>query len=322
MSKTEDRIKQLVEKYIEVKESGDLKKYDESNTRKDFILPLFEALGWDVYDRKEVTAEAPASRGKVDFAFRIDGIPKFFLETKALKVNLDDPRWVEQAIDYAWHKGVIWAVLSDFEKIKVFNAEWLGKTSQENLFFEIDWGEYLSRIGQLKLLSKDAFLDNEMDKEATKWGKKKKKIPVDKKLLNDLMVWRKKLANSIRKYPRINNLTEEEMDECIQRILDRLIFIRTCEDRQIESPTLISNVREWQQRSKGRFQETLKKIFRDFDKGYNSKIFELHISEDLRIDDEVYIEIIEGLYETEDKSIRYDFSAIDADVLGSIINSI
>jgi len=157
-----------------------------------------------------------------------------------------------------------------------------------------------------------------LDKEATKWGKKKRKIPVDKKLLNDLMVWRKKLANSIRKYPRINNLTEEEMDECIQRILDRLIFIRTCEDRQIEPTILISNFRESQQRGKRCLQAVLKKIFRDFDKGYNSRIFEPHLSEDLRIGNEVFIEIIEGLYETKDKSIRYDFSAIDADVLGSI----
>jgi hypothetical protein len=31
-------------------------------------------------------------------AFRIDGIPKFFLEAKALKVDLDVSRWAEQAI--------------------------------------------------------------------------------------------------------------------------------------------------------------------------------------------------------------------------------
>jgi len=305
---TKNLLTPLIDRYKKVKESGLFKQYDEANTCKDFILPLFELLGWNVYDRAEVTAQAQASKGKVDYAFCIQGIPKFFLEAKALKADLDNPRWAEQTINYAWHKGVVWAVLSDFEALKVFNTEWLTKSPQESLFFELKWTEYLDRFDQLYLLSKEAFLEGRLDKEAERWGKKKTKIPVNEKLLQDMMEWRQLLATSIRhSHPK---LSEEELDEAIQRILDRLIFIRTCEDRGIEQPVLQPIVREW--------RSNLKKIFRNFDSGYNSQIFAPHLCEDLAIETEVLEKIINGLYETQDQSIRYDFSAIDADVLGSM----
>ncbi len=38
-------VQELVKKYEEVLKS-EVKKYTEEETKKDFILPLFEALGW------------------------------------------------------------------------------------------------------------------------------------------------------------------------------------------------------------------------------------------------------------------------------------
>ena len=51
------KIGELIKKYEEVLKSGEVKKYTEEETKKDFILPLFEALGWDVFNKKEVSAE-------------------------------------------------------------------------------------------------------------------------------------------------------------------------------------------------------------------------------------------------------------------------
>jgi len=312
-----DKIKTLIDKYNSIKSKGLIKSYDEANTCKDFILPLFEALGWDISNREEVTAQASASRGRVDYAFCIKDIPKFFLEAKSLKADLNDTRWAEQTINYAWHKGVVWAVLTDFEAIKVFNAEWSARNPNESLFFEIRYDKYSENFDQLSLLSKQAFLENRLDKEAEKWGKKRRKIPVDEKLLSDILKWRNLLANSLRKnHPA---LLEEELDESIQRILDRLIFIRTCEDRNIEPTILSPLLREWlDSGKKRRLSQELKSVFRNFDDGYNSQIFSPHLCEDLKINEDVLEIIINGLYETEDRSIRYDFSAIDADVLGSM----
>ena len=99
----------------------------------------------------------------------------------------------------------------------------------------------------------------------------------------------------------------------MQRILDRLIFIRTAEDRKIEPNVLLSILKG----GKAGSYRQLVKVFRDFDNGFNSKLFTLHYSEEWKADDKVIAEIIKGLYETKD-GYRYDFSAISADVLGGI----
>lgn len=62
----------------------------------------------------------------------------------------------------------------------------------------------------------------------------------------------------------------------------------------------------------------VREIYVYFDKLYNSKIFAKHLCDEMEIDSEVLYEIIEGLHFTKDRSISYDFSAIEADVLGNI----
>ena len=67
-------IQKLIEKFERIKREGKYKKYNEENTKKDFILPLFRALGWNVEDSDEVKAEEKVSKKRVDYAFRINGL--------------------------------------------------------------------------------------------------------------------------------------------------------------------------------------------------------------------------------------------------------
>ncbi len=114
------------------------------------------------------------------------------------------------------------------------------------------------------------------------------------------------------------NLTEEELDEAIQRLFDRLIFIRNCEDRELEPYDLLSTLRQWKENRKGTLVSKIRELFVHFDDTYNSKIFSKHLCDQVDISDEVLSKVISGLYTTEDGSILYDFSLIDADVLGNI----
>ena len=312
-------IRKLVEKYNRVAEEKRINQYNEEMTKKDFILPLFHALGWNTEDSSEVSAEEKISKKRADYSFRINGIPKFFLEAKPIKADLNKPEYTEQAINYAWHKGCPWAVLTDFENIKIYNAEWKSENPiQQNLLKDIPCSSLIERFDELFLLSKEGFEKGLLDKEAEKWGKRTKKISVDKQLLTDFTRFRELLSKNITKLNQSKNLTEEDLDEAVQRILDRLIFIRNCEDRELEAKTLISGYREWESRGRGQLVKSLRNIFIDFDKKYNSKIFANHLCDSLDIDNEVLHEIIEGLYYTKDKSVSYDFSAIEADVLGTI----
>ncbi|MCK4475121.1 MAG: N-6 DNA methylase [Methanophagales archaeon] len=158
-----------------------------------------------------------------------------------------------------------------------------------------------------------------LDKEAELVGKKSKKISVDKQLLADFTRFREMLSKDITKLNQDKGLTEEELDESVQRILDRLIFIRNCEDRELEARELMPALRDWESRGrKGQLIKLLRTVFDYFDTQYNSKLFQEHLCDKLDISDEVLNEVVNGLYQTMDKAVYYDFSAIEADVLGNI----
>ncbi len=312
-------IAKLVEKYEKLVDARKVKSYNEAQTRNEFIEPLFEFLGWDMRNLEnpgEVTTEENVSKGRVDLAFRLNHIPVMFLEAKALRVDLDEWKWAEQAINYSWNKSVTWAILTDFEGIKVFNAEIPPKSLSQNLFFELKWHEYLDRFDQLWLLSKESFEEKKLAQQAEKWGKLTKRKQVGEKLFEDLTNWRTKLTKDFKKN---NNITDENaLDEGVQKVLDRLIFIRTAEDRKIEQNILLSLVREWETAGgKRNIYKRLVEGFRWFDENYNSKLFAPHALEGWNASDKILVEIINGLYQTAD-GYRYDFSAISTDVLGGI----
>ncbi len=47
-------VQALIDKYEKAVQSGRARRYSEEETKKDFILPLFALLGWDVQDKQEV----------------------------------------------------------------------------------------------------------------------------------------------------------------------------------------------------------------------------------------------------------------------------
>lgn len=102
-----EKIKKLVERYEKLSETAK-KRYNEQQTKDHFIRPLFEALGWNF--EEDVWPETDVSGKRVDYAFKSDGITKFFIEAKSIPVNLDEERWAKQAIDYSWHKSVPWVL--------------------------------------------------------------------------------------------------------------------------------------------------------------------------------------------------------------------
>ncbi|MCX7909134.1 MAG: N-6 DNA methylase [Ignavibacteria bacterium] len=317
--KSLEEVQNIVEKYLKVQKEKRAIKYNEEMTKKDFILPLFRALGWNTEDSTEVTAEEKISRGRVDYGFRINGIPKFFLEAKPLRADIQNPSFAMQAINYAWHKGCTWAVLTNFATIMVFNAEWKAENIIQSHFKTIEVDDFIINFDELWLLSRKSFETGLIDKVAERWGKKTKKIPVDKQLLQDFTHFREILTKSVYKHNAELNLNEEELDEAVQRILDRLIFIRNCEDRELEERKLLPALNNWKssERSKPLFL-SLRKIFEEFNNTYNSKIFSPHLCDQLKIEDSILAEIINGLHYSKDKSITYDFANIEADVLGNI----
>ena len=314
------QIERLIKKYEQLTPSQH-KNCNESMTCKDFILPLFQALGWDVYNHfssNEVNSEARVQGKRGDYTFCVNEVIKFFLEAKKFGVDLREEKWGEQAIMYAYHKSVPWAALTDFESIKVYNAEWDEPNAERSLVFEIFYKDYLTDE-RLWWLSKNSMEKGVLDKYAEENFKKPKREPVDKQLANDLIRWRILLFKDLKAW----NSGKIKIDDAkyaasVQKFLDRLIFIRTTEDRGIEGERLRELVRNWEEnKSQVNFANSLIELFRQFDKDYNSKLFEPDICDTLEYEDGLLADIVKESYKNR-KGIRYNFASINADVLGSI----
>lgn len=315
------QIAKLVERYDRILKAGKTKSYNEAQTRNEFIEPFFESLGWDMRNQttdNEVTTEESVSGGRIDLAFRLNNIPLMFLEAKPLKADLNVESYSRQAINYAWNKGVNYAVLSDFENIKVYNAQAESKSLLDKLIFEISYTEYISDFERLWLLSKESFSRGALDEYAQKYGKMKKSLTVNEKLFGDLKEAREILTKAFRWNEK---LTNEELEEGVQRILDRLVFIRVLEDRKLEPPILKEVLRIWERDKSKQFFPLLAHKFRELDDLYNSSLFKEHACEHWEeYDQDTFKKVIRLLYGRED-IYAYDFKQIPSDILGGVYES-
>ncbi len=95
----------------------------ETPTRTIIVDPLLEALGWDVRDPDEVELEYPTVDGKsVDYALKINRKPVLLVEAKALDDPLNDVKAITQVVGYAANDGIVWCVLTNGVKWKVYRS--------------------------------------------------------------------------------------------------------------------------------------------------------------------------------------------------------
>jgi len=93
-------IKDLVKRFDEHRDTYRSGKYNETQLRREFLDPFFEALGWDVFNKgsyaetykdviHEDSLEIEGENKAPDYAIRIGGIRKFFVEAKKPAVNIE-----------------------------------------------------------------------------------------------------------------------------------------------------------------------------------------------------------------------------------------
>lgn len=286
---------------------------NEANTRKDFILPLFASLGWRVSDSSEVYEEQPIAGGAVDYSFRLEGVARFLVEAKPLRSELGThPEWVRQAVSYAYNKGMPWVVLTNFRELRVYSAD-----VDPRAFITLTYDQYVDDFDTLWLLSKDSVQSGELDRFASKVGASPPELPVAERLFRQLRGWRQLLFSKLHQYRR--DLLDAEIDEAIQRLFSRLIFIRSTEDRHLEEPVLVALVNQQKARVlRDSLWKALQKLFRTFDESYNSDLFRPSLIDQVHLDDPDIADVIMGLYEAPGGWLRYNFSVIDVDVLGQV----
>ena len=84
---------------------------NEASVSKGIVLRLLSALSWPIFDPKVVISEYPLSGRRVDYALcHPPGKPALFIEVKTMGQSGPGER---QLFEYAFHKGVPMAILTD-----------------------------------------------------------------------------------------------------------------------------------------------------------------------------------------------------------------
>lgn len=318
--------------------------YTETATRTQFIDPLLRALGWDVGDqagagpRREVlvenvqreaadftgedewdddlSEEELAERTPVvsfpDYLHRVDMENRFVVEAKKPSINLRRKAPSFQAKSYAWSMRLPIAVLTDFEELRVFDARYRPEYERPDMGvigdLDLRYDGYLDAWPQLwDLLSREAVVGGSLSEFVSRTSSRGTQ-PVDRAFLAELADWRLLVAGDLKE--RNPDLDRWEIAEATQRILDRVVFLRTLEDRGVLADTVL---RRYARRPDA--YQRLVGEFRRLDDVYNGQLFAEHFSERLDLSDRVFQRLVEALYYPR---CPYRFDAIGVDLLGSI----
>jgi type I restriction-modification system DNA methylase subunit len=329
------KIIDLIERFTENCHAYMSTAYNETQVRRELIDPFFKALGWDIDNEanyaegyKDVVHEDAIKVGGAtrapDYAFRIGGTRKFFVEAKRPGVNIkEDTEAAYQLRRYAWSAKLSLSIVTDFEKLAVYDCRIKpnknDKASVARVMY-ITYNEYPDKWEEISsIFSPEAIRKGSFDKYAQSKRKKRGTAEVDDAFLKEIENWRDILARNIAL--RNTDLSTRELNYAVQRTIDRIIFLRICEDRGIEKYAQLMSL----QNGVNVYQR-LCQIFRRADERYNSGLFHFQKEKDrtdspdelslnLKIDDKVLKGILNDLYYPESP---YEFSVLPADILGHI----
>ncbi|HDM8136273.1 TPA: N-6 DNA methylase [Vibrio harveyi] len=320
------QLKVLVDKYQNDIEYYRSSRYNETQLRTDFLDRLFSILGWDITNsngkptnEREVLVEeglkarAGDNTKKPDYTFRLFSERKFFVEAKKPSVHVEvDPEPAKQVRRYGFTAKLKVSVLSNFEYTAIYDCsnqvaeDDTATNSRVKLYHYTELVDNLEEIR--RLIGRESVYSGQFDNEWSNIESKIARFSVDDLFLQQINQWRFMLANEFLTIKP--ELTEEELNDLTQNYINSIVFLRVCEDRDLEEYETL-----YHYAADKDFQSLTVKL-KQSDKKYNSGLFALnHIDKLIHNENSCIWSIIEQLYFPHS---TYSFSVFSSDILGNI----
>lgn len=319
-------IHTLVEKYEANRDFYRTSKFNETQVRNEFLDPLFESLGWDIRNisgkstnerevllEESLKAEAITHSKKPDYTFRLFGERKFFLEAKKPCVDIStDDNPAKQVRRYGYTANLKISVLSNFEDLYIYDTSYKvedGDTLTKARIKAYHYTDYENAVDELlQLLGKESVYTGHFEEV---WNNIELNVvhqSVDSLFLDQINQWRLMLGKQILSYD--SNLDTDYLGDIVQSYINKILFLRVCEDRNIETYQRLLTIADHNS------HKELVAKFKDADNKYNSGLFEELISEEVigNISSSFWT-IIRQLYFPESP---YSFTVLSSDILGRI----
>ncbi|MBL7815776.1 MAG: N-6 DNA methylase [Saprospiraceae bacterium] len=301
---------------------------NEDEVVRHYISPMFKALGWDFNNdkrkdlnkmevRAQITFKANNKDYRPDFNFNYEnGSVAFYLDAKAVPVKLD--RHIDSALQvrgYGWNAKRPICVLTDFQEFAVYNCTVEPKKTDSvkvGLIKYLKYDEYLENQNFDFLWSyfyKENVQNDSLEELIKTDGYIKGGITVDKHFLITLNRWRELLALGIHKSN--SNIDSATLNYAVQQTIDRILFLRICEARNIEtSKKLFLKIAGVQNA-----YDNLLTYYFEANNRYNSGLFDFKkdtVSTHIKIDDFTLSTIINELYQP-----PYRFDVMPVEIIGN-----
>lgn len=324
MATLRERVAELVQTYSNNYPQFQRVTYNETQVRVDFVNRFFELLGWDVDNERglpqhlrEVTHEATViveedgvhRSKKPDYSFRVGTDVLYFLETKKPAVNITvDAAPAFQLRRYGWSGNLKISVLTNFTDLYIYDCSIRPKEGDDigvAMIAHYHFDEYVEHFQEIyNMLSKEAVLEGEFERRFGNIRGALRREPFDQYFLDQIRNWRNMLGADIL----FNNpdIDVETLNIFVQRVLNRVIFLRICEDRCFEDYESLKAITTYQE---------LRELFAAADQKYDSGLFELLEEDRLTVSDAVIINIFQSLYYPNNS---YEFGVIDPYIIGQI----
>lgn len=292
----------------------------------DFINPFLKSFGWDIDNEAtksqflrdviqeetiDVEEEDSIAKKNPDYTLRIQSARKLFVESK--KVSIDIEKSAKAAFQirrYGWNANLGISILTNFENLVVYDCRYKPLAPDEppnvarySIFHFVDFVKHFDAIYDLLSFQSvgSGFIDDYFSLTQNDLS------TFDNYFLKQIETWRHRLATDVIQ----NNMgfTEEDINFLIQRLLNRIVFLRICEDREIEKYETLKAIKNY---------DELKSLFVRSDIKYNSGLFDFiedNFSLNISLNSDILIEIFSELYYPESP---YDFSVVDPTILSHI----
>jgi len=323
------KLSSLVKKYEQNRAFYRTAKFNETLLRSDFLDPFFELLGWDIKNtmgrrtgEREVLLEEPLKADaashtkKPDYTFRLYGERKFFVEAKKPCVDITkDDRPARQVRRYGYTAGLCISVLSNFEDLYIYDTTYPIASDDHQtkaVLKHYHYTEYETNFTEiLSLLGRESVYNGNFDaiwEGIVKDDACKKKIGIDDAFLSQINNWRLLLGKEILSVEPLMEISE--LGDVVQSYINKILFLRVCEDRNIETYQHLLQVANHNSHAE------LIDLFRNADHRYNSGLFKEQLSETVigNVSSSFWT-IIRQLYYPESP---YSFSVLSSDILGRI----
>lgn len=331
MKKFQKEIKSLaslnVDKYVR-KTAGKC----EENAKIKIVIPLLELLGYN--SQRDMDFEHHVRNKRADIALLIDNKPRLLVETKDIDEPLDIH--INQALNYAFNKGVEWVILTSGLEIRVYKSFIPNIPHRDRILFTTMLQNLCRSFDTLfELVGKEHL--REARKLTEKAESVRESITV-KTLIEDLALCRERLFGDLFSQFKIRYETDHKFKEIINAwatdvkmdisdpalieklckegaytLINRVLFLRICEDkghiRAKLSKDAITKWREMVENPSSLLDVAFKEIGERFKGLYKSPLFDSISFEDIDWNADTINFVLDKLGE-------HDFSKISKDILG------